>query len=72
MSKQFVNLEVGAVFSGGTSNGAGVDSKAIMEMIYKKISKSKAECIEQYGYGNKRAVGAVYCFSPYQRVYNAS
>ena len=72
MSKQFIVVEIGDTFSGGVSYGVGINAENEKEMIYKKISKSKAECIAQRGYGNTRAIGNVYPFAPYQKVYNAS
>lgn len=71
MSKQFIALNIGDTFSSGVSQGVGINAGNEKEMLYKKISKSKAECIAQRGYGNTRAIGNVYAFAPYQKVYNA-
>ena len=65
----FKNLPVGAMFHTGTSRGAGIHSDVDMQMEYRKINKSKAECIAQVGYFNERAVGHEYSFAPFKTVY---
>lgn len=40
-----------------------------LNMQLKKINKSHAICCDQKGYGNKRAINAVFRFSPFKKVY---
>jgi hypothetical protein len=70
MSHLFKDLPVGYKFRTEKSNGIGATKNIISWMEYVKISKSKAECINQVNYGNTRAVGHVNPFAPYKTVYD--
>ena len=61
MKDFFANLKINQEFkiiSKATSN-----NENDLIMVYKKVSKSKAECIDQIGYNNNRLVGGLFPFS---------
>ena len=60
MKKLFKDVQIGETFFTSFDGSA--------KMIYKKINKSTGECIDQEGYGNKRAIGGHYKFAPFKSV----
>jgi len=61
MKDFFANLKIGQEFKVISKAMRDIDNDLIM--VYKKVSKSKAECIDQIGYNNNRLVGGLFPFS---------
>jgi hypothetical protein len=59
----FGKLEIGDNFHNSVSKNAGIHSNTYQWQEFSKISKSKAKCVNQIGYGNTRAVGNIYTFA---------
>ena len=57
MKQLFKSLNINKTFHDGMSTNSMGN---VVYMVYKKVSRSKAECVSQHGFGNIRAVGNVY------------
>jgi hypothetical protein len=62
MKTTFKDMELRQVFWVSPENSE-------MNTQYRKISKSRAECCDMIGYGNKRGVDHTATFSPFKTVY---
>ena len=65
----FTSIEINDLFRTGKSFRFCNGNKIEMIMVFKKISKSKAVCIKQTGYGNTRLVNTVSHFYPNSTIY---
>jgi len=65
----FKELNIGDEFMDRITKDSGIFSDVDVWIEYVKISPSRAKATKQVGYRNERAVGSIYSFSPYSRVY---
>ena len=65
----FTNIKINDLFITEKSFRFYDGNKIEMTMVFKKISKSKAICIEQIGYGNTRLVNTISHFYPNSIIY---
>lgn len=68
----FGNINIGVTFHAGKSYNLGAMKTAYgleQYLIWEKIDKSKAKCVNQIGYGNTRQVGDIKLFSYFKKIF---